>query len=133
MAEMWVFNNTLRITRALSSTGGFTSNGETFSLMKTTTDGRLQFYSASGTHMDVYENNTWVTGIGDYKTVTFSEEQVDLFRSWLESNATRQVVEYLTTETDLIKVANAIRAKSGTTAKLSFPDGFVQAINSIPT
>lgn len=133
MSEMWVFNNTLRITRALSSTGGFTSNGETFSLMKTTTDGRLQFYGASGTHMDVYENNTWVTGIGDYKTVTFSEEQVDLFRSWLESNATRQVVEYLTTETDLIKVANAIRAKSGTTAKLSFPDGFVQAINSIPT
>ena len=231
MAEMWVFNNTLRITRALSSTGGFTSNGETFSLMKTTTDGRLQFYSASGNYMDVYANNAWVTGIGDYKTVTFSEAQVDRFRSWLESNATRQVVdsggaketwvikssasgelvtthisftsngqkftsigttytglyvvlcydnvevagydpgtggvyefdpdayrkltfdtpptgalltwlqanatlqvvEYLTTETDLIKVANAIRAKSGTTAKLSFPDGFVQAINSIPT
>ena len=39
----------------------------------------------------------------------------------------------LYTDTDLIKVANAIRAKSGTTAKLSFPDGFVQAINSIPT
>lgn len=231
MAEMWVFNNTLRITRALSSTGGFTSNGETFSLMKTTTDGRLRFYGASGNYMDVYANNAWVTGIGDYKTVTFSEEQVDLFRAWLESNATRQVVdsggaketwviksdatgelvttqiaftsngqkftsigandssgvamilyydntevagydigggvyefaleahrkltfattptgalltwlqanatrqvvEYLTTDTDLIKVANAIRAKSGTTEKLSFPDGFVQAINSIPT
>lgn len=232
MAEMWVFNNTLRITRALSSTGGFTSNGETFSLMKTTTDGRLRFYGASGNYMDVYENNAWVTGIGDYKIVTFSEAQVDQFRAWLESNATRQVVdsggaketwviksnatgelettqiaftsngqkftsiranynglyvvlcydnnevagydpgsgpyeyefdneayrklifdtpptgdlltwlqanairqvvEYLTMETDLIKVANAIRAKSGTTAKLSFPDGFVQAINSIPT
>ena len=233
MAEMWVFNNTLRITRALSSTGGFTSNGETFSLMKTTTDGRLRFYGASGNYMDVYANNAWVTGIGDYKNVTFFEAQVDLFRAWLESNATRQVVdsggaketwviksdatgvfattqiaftsngqkftsigadydagsfvilrydngevagydtavgdlvyefyndayrkltfdapptgdlltwlqanatrqvvEYITTETDLIKVANAIRAKSGTTAKLSFPDGFVQAINSIPT
>ena len=234
MAEMWVFNNTLRITRTLSSTGGFTSNGETFSLMKTTTDGRLRFYGASGNYMDVYANNAWVTGIGDYKIVTFSEAQVDQFRAWLESNATRQVVdsggaketwviknsatgeletmhiaftsnrqkftsiganyndsgtfmilrydnnevagwdiygggaglefeneayraitfdtpptgalltwlqanairqvvEYLTTETDLIKVANAIRAKSGTTAKLSFPDGFVQAINSIPT
>ena len=231
MAEMWVFNNTLRITRALSSTGGFTSNGETFSLMKTTTDGRLRFYGASGNYMDVYANNAWVTGRGDYKNVTFSEAQVDQFRAWLESNATRQVVdsggaketwviksdaagvfattqisftsngqkftsigadyagffvvlfydsneiagydpgvgygfefeneayrkltfdtpptgelltwlqanatrqvvEYLTTETDLIKVANAIRAKSGTTAKLSFPDGFIQAINSIPT
>lgn len=55
----------------------------------------------------------------------------------LESNATLQedttVVEYLTTDTDLIKVANAIRAKSGTTAKLSFPDGFALAISSIPT
>lgn len=231
MSETWVFNNTLRITSTLSSTGGFTSNGETFSLMKTTTDGRLRFYGASGNYMDVYANNAWVTGIGDYKTVTFSEAQVDRFRAWLESNATRQVVdsggaketwviksdaagvfattqisftsngqkftsigadyadfviilyydnneiagfdpgagagfvfeneayreltfdtpptgalltwlqanatrqvvEYLTTDADLIKVANAIRAKSGTTAKLSFPDGFVQAINSIPT
>lgn len=55
----------------------------------------------------------------------------------LESNDTLQedtaVVEYLTTDTDLIKVANAIRAKSGTTAKLSFPDGFALAISNIPT
>ena len=227
MAEMWVFKNTLRITSTLFSTGGFTSNGQTFSRMKTTADGQLLFYDAKGHYMEVYANNAWVTGIGDYKTVTFSEAQVDRFRAWLESNATlqvvdsggaketwvinsdaagvfattqiaftsngqkftsigansdssffvilyydsneiagydpglsggyefdndayrtitfdtpptgalltwlqsnatRQVVEYLTTETDLIKVANAIRAKSGTTAKLSFPDGFVQAI-----
>lgn len=55
----------------------------------------------------------------------------------LESNATLQedtaVVEYLTTNIDLKKVANAIRAKSGTTAKLSFPDGFALAISNIPT
>ena len=137
MAETWVLNNTLQITRALSSTGGFTSNGEAFSLMKTTTDGRLRFYGASGNYMDVYANNAWVTGIGDYKTVTFSEAQVDSFRSWLESNATLQedttVVEYLTTNIDLKKVANAIRAKGGTTAKLSFPDGFALAVSNIST
>lgn len=137
MAETWVFNNTLQITKALSSSGGFTSNGETFSLMKTTTDGRLRFYGASGNYMDMYANNAWATGIGDYKIVTFSEAQVDLFRSWLESNATLQedttVVEYLTTNIDLKKVANAIRAKSGTTAKLSFPDGFALAISNIST
>lgn len=56
---------------------------------------------------------------------------------WLESNATLQegtaVVEYLTTDLDLKKVANAIRAKGGTTAKLSFPDGFALAISNIPT
>ena len=33
----------------------------------------------------------------------------------------------------LKKVANAIRAKSGTTAKLSFPDGFALAISNIST
>ena len=87
--------------------------------------------------MTVYRNNAWLTEIGDYKTVTFSEPQVDLFRAWLESNATLQedttVVEYLTTNIDLKKVANAIRAKGGTTAKLSFPDGFALAINNIST
>ena len=137
MAEVWVLNNTLHITKALSSAGGFTSNGETFSLMKTTTDGRLRFYGASGNYMDVYVNNAWVSGIGDYKSVTFSEAQVGEFRAWLESNATLQedtaVVEYLTTNLDLKKVANAIRAKGGTTAKLSFPDGFALAISNIPT
>lgn len=137
MAEVWVLNSTLQITKALSSSGGFTSNGETFSLMKTTTDGRLRFYGASGNYMDVYANNAWVTGIGDYKSVAFSEAQVGEFRAWLESNATLQedttVVEYLTTNIDLKKVANAIRAKGGTTAKLSFPDGFALAISNIPT
>lgn len=137
MAEVWVLNSTLQITKALSSSGGFTSNGETFSLMKTTTDGRLRFYGASGNYMDVYANNAWVTGIGDYKSVAFSEAQVGEFRAWLESNATLQedttVVEYLTTNIDLKKVANAIRAKSGTAAKLSFPDGFALAISNIPT
>lgn len=137
MAEVWVLNSTLQITKALSSAGGFTSNDETFSLMKTTTDGRLRFYGASGNYMDVYANNAWVPGIGDYKSVTFSEAQVGEFRAWLESNATLQedttVVEYLTTNIDLKKVANAIRAKGGTTAKLSFPDGFALAISNIST
>lgn len=137
MAEVWVLNSTLQITKARSSAGGFTSNDETFSLMKTTTDGRLRFYGASGNYMDVYANNAWVPGIGDYKSVTFSEAQVGEFRAWLESNATLQedttVVEYLTTNIDLKKVANAIRAKGGTTAKLSFPDGVALAISNIST
>ena len=41
------------------------------------------------------------------------------------------VVEYLTTNTDLIKVADAIRTKGGTTEKLSFPDGFALAIQAL--
>ncbi len=41
------------------------------------------------------------------------------------------VTQYLTTSTDLIAVANAIRAKGGTTTPLVYPNGFVTAINNI--
>ena len=43
------------------------------------------------------------------------------------------MAEYLTNSTDLTKVANAIRAKVGTTEQLIYPDGFVTAISNIPT
>lgn len=42
------------------------------------------------------------------------------------------MAEYLTNDTDLKKVANAIRAKGGTSANLSYPDEFVSAIQNIP-
>lgn len=40
-------------------------------------------------------------------------------------------MNYLTTDTDLTAVADAIREKGGTSASLSFPDGFVNAIMTI--
>lgn len=40
---------------------------------------------------------------------------------------------YLTTDTDLIAVADAIRVKGGTSSSLSFPDGYVSAIQDIQT
>lgn len=40
-------------------------------------------------------------------------------------------MEYLTNNTDLTAVADAIRAKGGTTEQLVYPDGFVTAINNI--
>ena len=43
------------------------------------------------------------------------------------------MTEYLTNTTDLTAVANAIRAKGGTSAPLVYPDGFVSAIQSIDT
>ena len=41
------------------------------------------------------------------------------------------MANYLTTDTDLTAVANAIRTKGGTSSQLSFPSGFVQAIGEI--
>ena len=40
---------------------------------------------------------------------------------------------YLTNDSELSQVANAIREKGGTSNNLVYPDGFVSAINNIPT
>ena len=41
------------------------------------------------------------------------------------------MAEYLVTDSDMTKVADAIRAKGNTTDPLSFPDGMTAMINSI--
>lgn len=41
------------------------------------------------------------------------------------------MTDYLTTDTELTSVANAIRTKGGTQASLSWPSGFVTAIGNI--
>lgn len=43
------------------------------------------------------------------------------------------MTDYLVTDTELTSVADAIRTKGGTSADLSFPTGFVSAINDIST
>lgn len=42
-------------------------------------------------------------------------------------------MEYVTTDTELTSIANAIRTKGGTSAPLVYPNGFVNAIGDIPT
>lgn len=41
------------------------------------------------------------------------------------------MADYLVTDTELTSVANAIRTKGGTTASLSFPTGFADAIGAL--
>lgn len=41
------------------------------------------------------------------------------------------MAEYLVTDSDMIKVADAIRAKGKTTEPLSFPEGFIGTVNAI--
>lgn len=43
------------------------------------------------------------------------------------------MADYLTTDTELTSVANAIRTKGGTSAQLEYPSGFVTAIGDIQT
>lgn len=42
-------------------------------------------------------------------------------------------MDYLTNDTDIKKIADAIRAKGGTSAPLAYPSGFVSAIQAIPS
>ena len=43
------------------------------------------------------------------------------------------MADYLTNDTDLTSVADAIRTKGGTSDPLTYPAGFVSAIEAIPT
>lgn len=135
MAETWVIKSSATgelVTTQIS----FTSNGQKFTSIGTTYTGVFVVLCYDNVEVAGYDpgfGGVYEFDPDGYRIITFDTHPTGALLSWLESNATRQVVEYLTTDTDLIKVANAIRAKSGTTAKLSFPDGFVQAINSIPT
>lgn len=43
------------------------------------------------------------------------------------------MADYLTTDTELTSIANAIRTKGGTSAALTYPAGFVSAIQNITT
>lgn len=43
------------------------------------------------------------------------------------------MTNYITTDTELTNIANAIREKGGTTASLVFPSGFTSAITAIET
>ena len=42
------------------------------------------------------------------------------------------IVDAIKLDADLTSVANAIRARAGTSAKIAFPDGFSSAIRRIP-
>ena len=150
MAETWVIKDTAPVDEnsyELAKTNiSFASGGANFVAFEVYTDGVviwLKYYTTANT---VIEPGSFEPGMGEdrfywknnaYKTITFDTHPTGALLTWLQTNATLRedttVVEYLTTNIDLKKVANAIRAKSGTTAKLSFPDGFALAISNIST
>ena len=140
MAETWVIKSDA--TGELVTTQiAFTSNGQKFTSIGANYNGLYVvlcydnnevagYDPSSGPYEYEFENQA-------HRKLTFDTPPTGALLTWLQTNATLQedttVVEYLTTNIDLKKVANAIRAKSGTTAKLSFPDGFALAISNIST
>lgn len=136
MAETWIIKSSARGEFATTQIS-FTSNGQKFTSIGANSDASL-FVILRYDNNEIAGYDPGTGGVYEfdneaYRKLTFDTHPTGALLSWLESNATRQVVEYLATDIDLKKVANAIRAKSGTTAKLSFPDGFALAISNIST
>ena len=135
MAETWVIKSDASGEFATTQIA-FTSNGQKFASIGAVYGGSVVILYYDNNEIAGYDpagGGVYEFALDAYRKLTFDTPPTGDLLTWLQANATRQVVEYLTTETDLIKVANAIRAKSGTTAKLSFPDGFALAINNIST
>lgn len=139
MSETWIIKDNAAGEFATTQIA-FTSNGQKFTSIGAVYDG-----SAFSLQYGNNEIAIFIPGASSgyefyneaYRKLTFDTPPTGALLTWLQTNATLQedttVVEYLTTNIDLKKVANAIRAKSGTTAKLSFPDGFALAISNIST
>lgn len=74
-----------------------------------------------------------------FRTITFINEPVangSALEAWLNENAVISAdpyASYVVTGTALLSIADAIRAKTGDSSELTFPTGFVDAIDGLTT
>lgn len=143
MSQTWVIKDTAPVdaaSRELSAQQcSFTSNEQEFSSISIVESEAAAVYVLTYDNFEVagaevglgsYEFN-W-SGNEAYKTLIFDTAPTGELLAWLQKNADKQVdTEYLTNTADLKAVADAIRAKGGTSAQLAFPDGFVSAVQAI--
>lgn len=139
MAQTWVLNKKIAEAGGSASFNfNFKSNGQLFrgiyvqyvistppfymliQYIDPQTDDTVVVYNSSNT-------TAWTDEA--YRTITFSTPTTNLIQ-WLQANATQQL---LCGANDMFAVADAIRTKAGSTAALSFPDGFITAVNGIWT
>lgn len=94
----------------------------------------LQYITQLDTY-DVYAAGAWADE--RYRDLVFGASQVlsDSDYAWLLTWADEVTDDqiYTTQASSLTAVADAIRAKGGTSAPLTYPDGYVAAINNIQT
>ena len=118
----------------------FTSGGEKFVGIEMYDEGityiALKYYRSNGTVIEPANMNYgwietqyyWLPSNEKYKTLEFDTAPTGDLLTWLQKNADKSDPEYLTRKSELTSVADAIRVKSGTSAPLVYPDGFVTAI-----
>ena len=102
-----------------------------------TGEGMLMYVTTSGNSIMVYNNGVWMDDAA--KTITFVDTpdqyqgtDSSQFEIWLAANAEEgEPLTYKVLESELTSIANAIRAKGGTSASLTFPNGFISAIQAL--
>ena len=133
--KTFIFREGVTVNDTDGSGCSFTSGGVTFYGMYA--DNNRIFYATDAgltTFLTVRD------GMGDwmddaYKRITFADDEEPFsgdFAVWFADTYVEDSI-YTTYSDSLTKVANAIRAKGGTSAALTYPDGFVTAIENIPT
>lgn len=91
-------------------------------------------YAITAADMDFSTETAFVWSEERRKTLVFDTTPTGELLAWLQKNAEKQSnPEYLTLKSELTLVADAIRAKGGTSAPLVYPNGFVTAIQAIQT
>ena len=143
MSQTWVIKDTAPVdaaSRELSAQQcSFTSNGHKFSSISVVAVEEVAIYILMYDNFEVAGDEfgigfDWSVNGEAYKTLEFDIAPTGELLAWLQKNADKQVdTEYLTRKSELTSVANAIRAKGGTTAQLIYPDEFVTAIQAIQT
>lgn len=108
-----------------STTRSFTQSSSSFTLK---TVGELGWEAPSGYSFS--EWNTAADGSGVPRDPGMAASAGNWYAIW---EPIPDPVPYITTDTELTSIANAIRTKGGTSASLTYPDGFVSAIEAIPT
>ena len=145
MSQTWVIKDTAPVdvaSRELSAQQcSFTSNGSKFNSISIVEAPEVAIYiltydnfEVAGADVGLGSSNFDWSGNEAYKKLEFDTAPTGELLAWLQKNADEQVdTEYLTRKSELTSVANAIRAKGGTTAQLIYPDEFVTAIQAIQT
>lgn len=135
MAQTWVLNETLPRKRVNTTWEfNFKSDEVAFNsiVFEIESDIMTIMYIKDNISIPVYNSsNTPAWSKQAYRTITFTEIPSSIILSWLNNNATRVVNEFLTTDVDLSTVANAIRNKTGGTAEIAYPNGYVTEINKL--
>lgn len=141
MSETWVIKDTAPVDEAswpLSVDIAFTSHGNHYTGIEIGSfpAGNFLRYIIPGGAIDIAsftDGSPFVWYDDADKTLVFDTAPTGDLLTWLQKNADKYDPEYLTLKSELTSIANAIRAKGGTSDPLVYPDGFVSAIQSIDT